>query len=49
MISIFLEALETARSLIDCKECSIALDNLIKEHKSGEIETTSLNPKVETR
>jgi hypothetical protein len=48
-MSIFLEALKTARSLVPCKECAIALDNLIKEHESGEIETTSINPKVETR
>ena len=48
MNSIFLEALITARDLIQKKGLD-ALEALIKEHELGIIETTAILPEVETR
>jgi hypothetical protein len=47
--SIFLEGLKTARELIKCEGCTKELDALIAEHENGTIETTAVNPAMETR
>ena len=48
MKSIFLEGLKTARELVASKGIQ-ALDVLIAEHESGLIETTAIQPAMETR
>ena len=48
MQSIFLEGLKTAREIV-AKEGIEKLDDLIAEHEAGTIETTAINPRVETR
>jgi hypothetical protein len=48
MKSIFLEGLKSAREIVQNKGIE-HLDSLIKELESGEIETTSLAPEMETR
>jgi hypothetical protein len=48
MKSLFLEGLKVARSLITIGDTS-KLDALIKEHETGIIETTAINPAMETR
>jgi hypothetical protein len=46
--SIFLEGLKTARDLVKDGDLS-KLDALIREHEQGIIETTAINPALETR
>ena len=48
MKSIFLEGLKSAREIVQNKGIE-HLDLLIQELESGEIETTSLAPNMETR
>jgi hypothetical protein len=48
MKSIFLEGLKSAREIVQNKGIE-HLDSLIQELESGEIETTSLTPEMETR
>ena len=46
--SIFLEGLKTAREIVASNGIE-ALDALISEHEDGTIETTAVNPAMETR
>jgi len=48
MKSIFLEALKTAREVIQTKGIE-SLDRLIEEHEKATIETTAVNPEMESR
>lgn len=46
--SIFLEGLKTAREIVTKKGIE-SLDRLIEEHENNTIETTAVNPEMETR
>lgn len=46
--SIFLEGLKTAREIV-AKKGIESLDRLIQEHEDNSIETTAVNPEMETR
>ena len=49
MDSIFLEGLKTARNLLKYGGGVAQLDELIKEHEDGTIETAAIRPLAETR
>jgi hypothetical protein len=49
MDSIFLEGLKTARNLLKYGGGVARLDELIKEHENGTIETAAVRPLAETR
>ena len=46
--SIFLEGLKTARDIV-AKKGIESLDRLIEEHENNTIETTAINPEMESR
>lgn len=46
--SIFLEGLKTARDIV-AKKGIESLDRLIEEHENHTIETTAVNPEMESR
>ena len=46
--SIFLEGLKTARDIV-AKKGIESLDRLIEEHENNTIETTAVNPEMESR
>ena len=48
MNSLFLEGMQSAREIVQNKGLA-HLDQIIKELETGSIETTALDPKVETR
>ena len=48
MKSLFLEGLISARDIVKTKGID-ALDALIQEHQTYKIETTAIDPQVETR
>ena len=49
MNSIFLDGLKTARNLLKYGGGVARLDELIKEHEDGTIETAAIRPLAETR